>query len=338
MAILITGGAGYIGSHTVLSLLEHQYDVVVLDNLINASPISLERVERLTGCNISFYPNDIQDREALRAIFSQHDISAVIHFAGLKSVGESVLKPLEYYQNNVAGTLVLLEEMRTAGVNDFIFSSSATVYGMPESIPLHETSRIGGTTNPYGTSKLMVEQILLDFAKANPEFSITTLRYFNPVGAHESGMIGEDPNGIPNNLMPYISQVASGKLQRLAIFGNDYPTPDGTGIRDYVHVMDLAEGHVKALQHIRKFPGVSIYNLGTGVGFSVLQMIEAFEKISGRQVPYHIVPRREGDIAECWADATQASKHLDWQAKRGLEEMLHDAWNWQEKNPRGYQN
>ncbi|WP_455814936.1 UDP-glucose 4-epimerase GalE [Pseudomonas graminis] len=338
MAILITGGAGYIGSHTVLSLLEHQYDVVVLDNLVNASSISLERVEHLTNCKIKFYQNDIQDREQLRTIFSQHDISAVIHFAGLKSVGESVHKPLEYYQTNVAGTLVLLEEMRAAQVNDFIFSSSATVYGTPESIPLRETSRIGGTTNPYGTSKLMVEQILLDFAKANPKFSITTLRYFNPVGAHQSGMIGEDPNGIPSNLMPYISQVASGKLQRLAIFGDDYPTPDGTGVRDYVHVMDLAEGHVKALQHIRQFPGVSIYNLGTGVGYSVLQMIEAFEKVSGHQVPYHIVPRREGDIAECWADAGQASKHLGWRAKRGLEEMLLDAWNWQEKNPRGYQN
>ena len=337
MAILITGGAGYIGSHTVMSLLENQYEVVVLDNLVNASPIALERVERLTGCKITFYPNDIQDREQLRSIFAQHDISAVIHFAGLKSVSESVAKPLEYYQNNVAGTLVLLDEMRAAGVHDFIFSSSATVYGAPESTPLRETSRTGGTTNPYGTSKLMVEQILLDFAKACPDFAITILRYFNPVGAHESGLIGEDPNGIPNNLMPYISQVASGKLQRLSIFGDDYPTPDGTGVRDYVHVMDLAEGHLKALQHIRQFPGVSIYNLGTGVGYSVLQMLKAFEKVSGRPVPYQIVPRREGDIAECWADVEQASKHLGWKARRGLDEMMRDAWNWQEKNPLGFQ-
>ncbi|MBD8216437.1 UDP-glucose 4-epimerase GalE [Erwinia persicina] len=337
MAILITGGAGYIGSHTVLSLLKHNYEVVVLDNLINASPVALGKVESLTGCKVTFYRNDIRERETLRTIFSRHNISAVIHFAGLKSVGESVAKPLEYYQTNVAGTLVLLEEMYAAGVKDFIFSSSATVYGTPTTIPLKETARIGGTTNPYGTSKLMVEQILVDVAKAWPEMYITILRYFNPVGAHESGLIGEDPNGIPNNLMPYISQVASGKLQQLSIFGNDYPTPDGTGVRDYVHVMDLAEGHLKALQNIRQSPGVSTYNLGTGVGYSVLQMLAAFEKISGKKVPYQMVPRREGDIGECWADVEKAYQYLGWKAQRGLEEMMRDAWNWQEQNPNGYQ-
>lgn len=337
MAILITGGAGYIGSHTVLTLLKHGHDVVVLDNLVNASSVALRRVEQISGKKIAFYQNDIQDRQLLRQIFSQHKVSSVIHFAGLKSVGESASKPIEYYQNNVAGTLVLLEEMHAAGVNDIIFSSSATVYGTPEEIPLKETSKIGGTTNPYGTSKLMVELILQDFSKAYPEFAITILRYFNPVGAHASGLIGEDPNGIPNNLMPYISQVASGKLQQLAIFGDDYPTQDGTGVRDYVHVMDLAEGHVKALQHIRQFPGISTYNLGTGIGYSVLQMLAAFEEASGRKVPYQIVPRREGDIAECWADVKKAEVCIEWRAKRGLQEMMRDAWNWQQHNPQGYQ-
>lgn len=336
MAILVTGGAGYIGSHTVLTLLEHHQEVVVLDNLVNASSIALERVELITGQQVTFYQGDINDRECLKKIFAHHHISTVIHFAGLKSVSESVQKPIEYYKNNVSGTLVLLDEMRIAQVTNFIFSSSATVYGSPESIPLREESRTGGTTNPYGTSKLMVEEILRDLAKACPEFSIIILRYFNPVGAHESGLIGEDPNGIPNNLMPYISQVASGKLQKLAIFGNDYPTVDGTGVRDYIHVMDLAEGHIKALEHIKQQQGIRIYNLGTGVGYSVLQMLKAFENASGRRVPYQIIPRREGDIAECWADAQLAQKELGWTAHRDLEQMMRDAWNWQQKNPSGF--
>lgn len=336
MAILVTGGAGYIGSHTVLSLLERNEEVIVIDNLSNASEVSLQRVTELTGKKVTFYRQDIMDREALARIFATHDILTVIHFAGLKAVGESVEKPLEYYQNNVTGTLILLDEMRKAGVRRFIFSSSATVYGTPKQIPLFETSEIGGTTNPYGTSKLMVEQILQDFAKAEPEFSITILRYFNPVGAHPSGLIGEDPRGIPNNLMPYIAQVAIGKLERLAIFGNDYPTPDGTGVRDYIHVMDLAEGHLKAIDHINDHKGVAVYNLGTGEGYSVLQMLKMFEHVSGRQIPYQIVSRRPGDIAECWADTSLAAKQLGWQATRGLQDMMRDAWNWQQKNPQGY--
>lgn len=336
MAILVTGGAGYIGSHTVLSLLERNERVVVLDNLVNASAVSLQRVEEITGKQVTFYPNDVMDRAILKRIFTEHSISSVIHFAGLKSVGESSVKPLEYYLNNISGTLVLLDEMRQAGVHQFIFSSSATVYGTPEQVPLRETSRIGGTTNPYGTSKLMVEQILQDFAKAEPTFSITILRYFNPVGAHESGLIGEDPNGIPNNLMPYVAQVAIGKLEKLAVFGDDYPTPDGTGVRDYIHVMDLAEGHLKALDHITDSKGVVVYNLGTGVGYSVLQMLHAFEKASGRQVAYQVVPRRPGDIAECWADASLAENKLGWKAQRGLEKIMRDAWNWQKNNPQGY--
>ncbi|PVZ83741.1 UDP-glucose 4-epimerase GalE [Serratia sp. S1B] len=336
MAVLITGGSGYIGSHTVLTLLENNQEVVVLDNLINSSAVALQRVEEITGKQATFYPNDVADRATLKHIFSQHNISSVIHFAGLKSVGESTVKPLEYYLNNVSGTLVLLDEMRQAGINQFIFSSSATVYGKPEEVPLRETSRIGGTTNPYGTSKLMVEQILQDFAKAEPSFSITILRYFNPVGAHESGLIGEAPNGLPNNLMPYITQVAIGKLEKLSIFGDDYPTCDGTGVRDYIHVMDLAEGHLSALEHITKSKGVTVYNLGTGVGYSVLQMLHTFEQASGCQITYQVAPRRSGDIAECWADASLAREKLGWQAKRGLAEIMRDAWNWQKKNPQGY--
>ena len=308
MAILVTGGAGYIGSHTVLTLLERNEEVVVLDNLVNASAVSLQRVAEITGKQATFYPNDVMDRAALKHFFAEHNITSVIHFAGLKSVGESSVKPLEYYLNNLSGTLVLLDEMRQAGVHQFIFSSSATVYGTPEQVPLRETSRIGGTTNPYGTSKLMVEQILQDFAKAEPTFSITILRYFNPVGAHESGLIGEDPNGIPNNLMPYVAQVAIGKL----------------------------EGHLKALDHITDSKGVVVYNLGTGVGYSVLQMLHAFEQASGRQVAYQVTPRRPGDIAECWADASLAEKKLGWKAQRGLEEIMRDAWNWQKNNPQVY--
>lgn len=336
MAILVTGGAGYIGSHTVLALLERNEQVVVLDNLANSSAVSLQRVAEITCQNVAFYHNDIKDRTALQRIFREHNISCVIHFAGLKSVGESVAKPLEYYENNLSGTLVLLDEMRRAGVQQFIFSSSATVYGTPEHVPLRETSRIGGTTNPYGTSKLMAEQILQDFAKAEPSFSITILRYFNPVGAHKSGLIGENPNGIPNNLMPYMSQVALGKLEKLAIFGEDYLTADGTGVRDYIHVMDLAEGHLKALDHIHISTGITIYNLGTGVGYSVLQMLHAFEQASGKQIAYRMAPRRSGDIAECWADASLAAEKLGWKAQYVLEDMMRDAWNWQKKNPNGY--
>lgn len=336
MAILVTGGAGYIGSHTALALLKRGEEVVVLDNLSNSSEESLHRVSKLAGKKVIFYQGDIQDAECLSSIFDAHDISAVIHFAGLKSVGESTRKPLEYYQNNVSGSVVLLEEMRRAGVHRFIFSSSATVYGSPEMVPLVETSRVGGTTNPYGTSKLMVEQILQDFAAAEPDFSIIALRYFNPVGAHESGEIGEDPCGIPNNLLPYISQVAIGKLEKLSIFGNDYPTPDGTGIRDYIHVMDLAEGHLKAIDHIDDQKGFTVYNLGTGQGYSVLEMLHAFEKTSGCKIAYKFIPRRDGDIAECWSNPSLAAEKLEWRAKRDLEVMMRDTWNWQKNNPQGY--
>ncbi|WP_345828203.1 UDP-glucose 4-epimerase GalE [Erwinia sp. HDF1-3R] len=336
MAILVTGGAGYIGSHTVLTLLERGDDVVVLDNLINASRESLSRVEKLAGKKATFIEGDILDRACLRNLFTQHDISAVIHFAGLKAVGESTRMPLEYYQNNVTGTLILLEEMRAAGVNQFIFSSSATVYGADAPVPYVETTPIGGTTSPYGTSKLMVEFILRDFAKANPEFKTIALRYFNPVGAHESGQIGEDPNGIPNNLLPYIAQVAIGRLEKVNIFGGDYPTKDGTGERDYIHVMDLAEGHLKALDHIASISGYKAYNLGAGVGYSVLEMVKAFEKASGRTIPYQISPRRDGDLAAFWADASLADKDLNWRVSRGIDQMMRDTWKWQSLNPQGY--
>lgn len=336
MAILVTGGAGYIGSHTVLALLERGDTVVVLDNLSNASQASLHRVEQLVGKAVQFYQGDILDSYCLNRIFSEHKITSVIHFAGLKAVGESTRKPLEYYQNNVAGTLILLDEMRRAGVTQFIFSSSATVYGANSPIPYVETTPIGGTTSPYGTSKLMVEQILQDFAKAEPQFSIIALRYFNPVGAHESGMIGEDPNGIPNNLLPYISQVAIGKLDKLGIFGGDYPTEDGTGERDYIHVMDLAEGHLMAMDHLNKIQGFKAYNLGAGVGHSVLAMVKAFEKASGVKIPYQILPRRDGDLPAFWADANLAREELGWEVQRGIDEMMRDTWNWQKNNPQGY--
>lgn len=336
MAILVTGGAGYIGSHTVLALLEKGEEVVVLDNLCNASSQALNRVEELTGKPVRFYQVDVRDSEQVRNVFALHEISSVIHFAGLKSVGESVRKPLEYYDNNLYSTLVLLAEMKRSGVKNLIFSSSATVYGQPEQIPLTENARIGGTTNPYGTSKLMIEQMLQDCSRANPEFTIIILRYFNPVGAHPSGLIGEDPNGIPANLVPYITQVAVGKLEKLSIFGNDYPTQDGTGIRDYIHVMDVAEGHIKALDAIDNHAGVSVYNLGTGIGYSVLEILNAFEKASGRSIPYTIAPRREGDIGECWSDPSLAKQKLAWQAKRNLEDMVRDAWHWQVNNPQGF--
>ncbi|MDJ0037558.1 UDP-glucose 4-epimerase GalE [Pantoea allii] len=336
MAILVTGGAGYIGSHTVLSLLEQGNEVVVLDNLCNASSEAIKRVEALSGKPVAFYPIDVRDAEQVRALFSRHTISAVIHFAGLKAVGESLRKPLEYYDNNLYSTLVLLHEMRHAGVNKLIFSSSATVYGQPEEIPLTENARIGGTTNPYGTSKLMIEQILQDCSRANQNFKIIILRYFNPVGAHPSGEIGEDPNGVPANLVPYITQVAVGKLEKLSVFGDDYPTKDGTGVRDYIHVMDVAEGHIKALDAIDNHQGVAVYNLGTGIGYSVKEILHAFEKVSGRNIPYEIVPRRAGDIGECWSDPSLAKKRMDWQATRSLNDMVRDAWHWQVKNPHGF--
>ncbi|HEI6974543.1 TPA: UDP-glucose 4-epimerase GalE [Yersinia enterocolitica] len=334
MTILVTGGAGYIGSHTVLTLLENGENVVVLDNLSNASAESLLRVSKITGHTPVFYQGDILDRNCLKKIFFEHKIDAVIHFAGLKSVGESVVKPIEYYQNNVTGSIVLLEEMAISGVKKLIFSSSATVYGDPEFVPLTEDARIGGTTNPYGSSKVMVEQILKDFAFAYPDFSIRALRYFNPVGAHTSGLIGEDPNGKPNNLLPFITQVAIGKLPKLAVYGNDYPTVDGSGVRDYIHVMDLAEGHLCALNNLKQ--GFKAYNLGSGVGHSVFEMIAEFERISGKKIPYEIVARRPGDIAECWASPELAFKELKWKAKRNLTDMLKDAWNWQQSNPNGY--
>lgn len=336
MAILVTGGAGYIGSHTVLALLERGEDVVVIDNLSNASQESLIRVAELTGKEPVICVADILDRNALKTLFAQHSITDVIHFAGLKSVSESIAKPLAYYENNVVGTMVLLDEMQRAGVHSLIFSSSATVYGNPESVPLSEASRTGGTTNPYGTSKLMVEQILRDFSVAEPHFRITCLRYFNPAGAHPSGRLGEDPNGIPNNLVPYISQVAIGKLSCLTVFGDDYPTPDGTGVRDYIHVMDLAQGHLAALDHRDDGEAFKAINLGTGVGYSVLDLIKAFEKAAQTKINYRIVGRRSGDVAECWSDSSLARQQLGWQATRNLEEMMRDAWNWQKNNPGGY--
>lgn len=336
MAILVTGGAGYIGSHTVLALLQRGDEVVVLDNLSNASQESMVRVEKLAEKPLTFCKGDVLDRHCLRGLFSRHSISAVIHFAGLKAVGESALKPLEYYQNNVAGTLVLLEEMRSAGIFQFIFSSSATVYGADAPVPYRETTPIGGTSSPYGTSKLMVELILRDLAKADSHFKAIALRYFNPVGAHESGEIGEDPHGIPNNLLPYIAQVAIGRLEKLGIFGNDYPTSDGTGVRDYIHVVDLAEGHLKALDHLAAVNGYKAYNLGAGQGFSVLEMVQAFEKASDRPISYQMLPRRTGDLAAFWADATLAEKELNWHVTRGIDAMMRDTWHWQSKNPQGY--
>lgn len=336
MAILVTGGAGYIGSHTVLALLERGDEVIVIDNLSNSSQESLVRVAELTGKKPTLYVANVLDKNILRTIFSKHSITDVIHFAGLKSVGESIKKPLEYYENNVTGTIVLLSEMLNAGVNSLIFSSSATVYGNPEKVPLSEDCQTGGTTNPYGTSKLMVEQILRDFSLAQPEFRITCLRYFNPVGAHQSCRIGEDPNGIPNNLVPYISQVAIGKLKCLSVYGNDYPTPDGTGVRDYIHVLDLASGHLAALDHQNEGASFKAINLGTGVGYSVIDLIEAFEKTSQTKINYKIVERRAGDIAECWSDSSLAKQTLGWQATRTIDEMMRDTWNWQKNNPNGY--
>lgn len=336
MKILVTGGAGFIGSHTVVELQEAGYDVVVMDNLSNSSEKSLERVQKITGKAVPFYKADILDREALEQIFSEQEIGAVIHFAGLKAVGESVEKPWEYYENNIAGTLTLVDVMRKHNVKNIIFSSSATVYGNPAFIPITEECPKGQCTNPYGWTKSMLEQILSDIQKADPEWNVILLRYFNPIGAHKSGTIGENPNGIPNNLMPYITQVAVGKRQELGVFGNDYNTHDGTGVRDYIHVVDLAQGHVKALKKIEENAGLKIYNLGTGVGYSVLDVVKNFEDATGVKIPYSIKPRRAGDIDSCYADASLAKKELGWEAKYGIREMCEDSWRWQKNNPNGY--
>lgn len=336
MKILVTGGAGYIGSHTCVELLEAGYDVVVVDNLYNASEKSLERVKEITGKELTFYQADILDEEALDKIFDKEKVDGVIHFAGLKAVGESVAKPLEYYKNNITGTLILCDVMRRHNVKNIIFSSSATVYGDPAFIPITEECPKGSPTNPYGWTKSMIEQILMDFHTADKEWNVILLRYFNPIGAHKSGKIGEDPKGIPNNLLPYVAQVAIGKLECLGVFGNDYDTPDGTGVRDYIHVVDLARGHVKAIDKIKENPGVKIYNLGTGKGYSVLDIVKAFGKACGHEIPYVIKERRPGDIATCYSDASLAKKELGWEAEYGIEEMCADSWNWQKMNPDGY--
>ena len=337
MSILVTGGAGYIGSHTCLELLKAGYEVVVADNLCNSSEEAVRRVEKIAGKPVKFYQADILDREALNKIFDTEEIDSVIHFAGLKAVGESVAKPLEYYHNNITGTLILCDVMRNHGVKNIVFSSSATVYGDPAFVPITEDCPKGQITNPYGQTKSMLEQILTDIQKADPEWTVILLRYFNPVGAHESGMIGEDPKGIPNNLLPYIAQVAIGKLECLGVFGDDYDTPDGTGVRDYIHVVDLAIGHVKALKKIQEKSGVSIYNLGTGVGYSVLDVLHAFEKACGKEIPYQIKPRRAGDIATCYCNAEKAKNELGWVAERGIDKMCEDSWRWQTMNPNGYE-
>ena len=336
MAILVTGGAGFIGSHTCVELQESGYDVVVLDNLCNSSEKSLERVEAITGKKVTFYKGDILDRDILGRIFEKEDIECCIHFAGLKAVGESVQKPWEYYYNNISGTLTLGDEMRKHGVKNIIFSSSATVYGDPAQIPITEECPKGQCTNPYGWTKSMLEQILTDMQKADPEWNVILLRYFNPIGAHPSGTMGENPSGIPNNLMPYITQVAVGKLKELSGFGNDYDTPDGTGVRDYIHVMDLASGHVAALKKIKEKAGLCIYNLGTGVGYSVLDIVKNFEEANHVKIPYVIKPRRAGDIATCYADASKAKRELGWEAKYGIRKMSEDSWRWQKNNPNGY--
>lgn len=336
MAILVTGGAGYIGSHTCVELLNEGYEVVVVDNLYNASEKALERVEQITGKKLKFYKVDLLDKEALTEVFDKEQIESVIHFAGLKAVGESVAKPLEYYHNNMTGTFNLCDVMRNHGVKNIVFSSSATVYGDPAFVPITEECPKGKITNPYGQTKGMLEQVLTDLNVADPEWNVVLLRYFNPIGAHESGLIGEDPKGIPNNLVPYIAQVAVGKLQALGVFGNDYDTHDGTGVRDYIHVVDLAKGHVKAIEKLQKKEGVSIYNLGTGKGYSVMDVLHAFEKACGKELPYVIKPRRPGDIATCYADPTKAKEELGWVAEKGIEEMCADSWRWQSGNPNGY--
>lgn len=336
MAILITGGAGYIGSHTCVELLNNNYKIIVVDNLSNSSIESLNRVKEITGKQFEFYKENVLNREKMNEIFLENNIEAVIHFAGFKAVGESTTIPLAYYYNNIISAIVLCDVMQKHNVKNFIFSSSATVYGIPKTSPITEEFPLS-VTNPYGQTKLMIEQIMRDVAKADDEWSIALLRYFNPFGAHQSGSIGEDPNGIPNNLMPYVTQVAVGKLKELNIFGNDYPTKDGTGVRDYIHVVDLAKGHVKALEKVLKTKGVEAYNLGTGKGYSVLEMVKAFEKVSGKKIPYKVIGRRPGDVAICFADVSKAKRELGWEAEYGLEEMCVDSWRWQVNNKNGYQ-
>ena len=336
MNILLTGGVGYIGSHTIIELDKAGHSVVVVDNLVNSNPESLRRVSKIIGKEIPFYEVDVRDAEKLSKVFEENKIDAVIHFAGLKAVGESVLKPLEYYHNNMTGTFILLDVMRQHGCKNIIFSSSATVYGDPAIIPITEECPKGRCTNPYGQTKSMLEEVLMDVHKADPEWNVVLLRYFNPIGAHQSGMIGENPNGIPNNLMPYITQTAVGIRKELGVFGNDYDTPDGTGVRDYIHVCDLASGHVAALKAIDRSCGLAIYNLGTGHGYSVLDVVKAFEKVNGVKVPYAFKPRRPGDIATCYCNPAKAEKELGWKAQFGIEEMCRDSWNWQKKNPKGY--
>jgi UDP-glucose 4-epimerase len=332
MKLFVTGGTGYIGSHTVVELLEAGHEVTVFDNLVNSSRDVLERIARITGKAPEFIEGDIRDAQLLRQVFADSGFDAVIHFAGLKAVGESVQKPLEYYENNVVGSITLYQEMARAGIFTLVFSSSATVYGDPAELPICEDAKTGNLTNPYGKTKLINEEICQDMAVADGRWHIALLRYFNPVGAHCSGLIGEDPKGIPNNLVPYIAQVAAGRLRELTVFGKDWPTPDGTGVRDYIHVVDLAKGHLKALEYIAKTSGARVWNLGTGHGYSVLEMISAFEKASGKKVPFCVAPRRAGDIASCWADSSRAERELGWQAQLGLDAMMQDAWRWQSAN------
>ena len=336
MNVLVTGGAGYIGSHTCVELLNCGHGVIVIDNLCNSNPKSLDRVQELTGKTLKFYEGDVRDEDLLRRIFAENEISCVIHFAGLKAVGESVALPWKYYDNNLNSTLVLTKVMNEVGMKNIIFSSSATVYTADNEMPLRETSRTGGCTNPYGWTKYMTEQILSGMSHADKEWGIVLLRYFNPIGAHESGRIGEDPRGIPNNLMPYITQVAIGRREFLSVYGNDYDTPDGTGVRDYIHVVDLARGHVAAVKFVTQHPGCEVFNLGTGTGYSVLDMVNAFMKVNNVKVPYKIVDRRPGDIATCYADPAKSAEVLGWKAQHNLEDMCRDSWNWQSKNPMGF--
>ena len=336
MTILVTGGAGYIGSHTCVELLNAGYDVVIIDNLYNSNQKAVDRIEEITGKKVKFYPDDMMDRAAVKRVFDENKIDAVIHFAGLKAVGESVHKPIEYYRTNIGSTLNLTDEMRAHGCKNIIFSSSATVYGDPAEIPITENCPKGTCTNPYGWTKWMLEQIFTDMHTADPEWNVILLRYFNPIGAHPSGLMGEDPNGIPNNLMPYITQVAIGKLPELGIFGNDYDTPDGTCVRDYIHVCDLATGHVAALKKIQENIGLGIYNLGTGKGYSVLDVVNNFMEATGVKIPYSFKPRREGDVPQCYSSAEKAKKELGWEARYDIKEMCRDSWNWQQKNPNGY--